>query len=63
MKAEHPGLPPRPEERTMLKQYDDTCLSRGFYAFDKAQHYDHPREEQAKSEVPLDGAHVVDPAG
>lgn len=47
----------------MLKQCDDTYLSRGFNAFDKAQHHDHPREEQAKSEVPLDGANVLDTAG
>jgi hypothetical protein len=47
----------------MLKQCDDTYLSRGLYAFDKAQHHDHPREEQAKSKVPLDGAYVLDPAG
>jgi hypothetical protein len=38
-------------------------LPRRFYAFDKAQHDDDPREQQAESEVPLDGAHILYPAG
>jgi hypothetical protein len=63
IKAERPGFSLCPEVKTMLKQCDDTYLSRGFNAFDKAQHHDHPREEQAKSEVPLDGANVLDTAG
>jgi hypothetical protein len=44
-----PGLPLRSDNyRVMLQQCRGIYLSRSLDAFDKAQHYDNPREEQAE---------------
>lgn len=43
-----PGLPLRSDKTVMLNQWYGIYLSRSLYAFDKAQHYDDPREEQAE---------------
>lgn len=43
-----PGLPLRSDKTAMLNQCYGIYLSRSLYAFDKAQHYDDPREEQAE---------------
>jgi hypothetical protein len=43
-----PGLPLRSDNRVMLEQCHGTYLSRSLDAFDKAQHYNNPREEQTQ---------------
>ena len=43
-----PGLPLRSDKTVMLNQCYCIYLSRSLDAFDQAQHYDDPREEQAE---------------
>jgi len=43
-----PGLQLLSDKMVMLNQCYGIYLSRSLYAFDKAQHYDDPREEQAE---------------
>jgi hypothetical protein len=42
------GLPLRSDKRMMLDQCHGIYLSRSLDAFDKAQHYYNPREEQTE---------------